>query len=95
MKSFAFPILAEFSAVKEFWQYTGKSFSEALVLAATNPQYDKRLFIELRVQCMKVASLVVRSDKKSTWPVTGKSFSEALILSSTNPQYDKKLFIEL
>ena len=23
---------------------TGKSFSEALILASTNPQYDKRLF---------------------------------------------------
>ena len=29
---------------------TGKSFSEELILASTNPQYDKRLFIELRVQ---------------------------------------------
>ena len=28
-------------------QDTGKSFSEALILASTNPQYDKRLFIEL------------------------------------------------
>ena len=27
---------------------TGKSFSEALILASTNPQYDKRLFIELQ-----------------------------------------------
>ena len=26
---------------------TGKSFSEALILASTNPQYDKRLFLEL------------------------------------------------
>ena len=26
---------------------TGKSFSEALILASTNPQQDKRLFIEL------------------------------------------------
>ena len=26
---------------------TGKSFSEALILESTNPQYDKRLFIEL------------------------------------------------
>ena len=33
---------------------TGKSFSEALILASTNPQYDKRLFIELRVQYMKI-----------------------------------------
>ena len=29
---------------------TGKSFSEALILVSTNPQYDLRLFIELRVQ---------------------------------------------
>ena len=29
---------------------TGKSFSEALILALTNPQYDKRLFMELQVQ---------------------------------------------
>ena len=34
---------------------TGKSFSEALILASTNPQYDKRLFIELPVQYMKIA----------------------------------------
>ena len=26
--------------------YTGKSFSEPRILASTNPQYDKRLFIE-------------------------------------------------
>ena len=31
---------------------TGKSLSEALILASTNPQYDGRLFIELRVQNM-------------------------------------------
>ena len=30
---------------------TGKSFPEALILASTNPQYHKRLFIELTVQC--------------------------------------------
>ena len=34
---------------------TGKSFSEALILASANPQYDKRLFIELQVQYMKIA----------------------------------------
>ena len=27
---------------------TGKSFSEALILASLNPQYDERLFIELQ-----------------------------------------------
>ena len=35
---------------------TGKSFSEALILVSTNPQYDDRLFIELRVQYMKIPS---------------------------------------
>ena len=35
---------------------TGKSFSEALILPSTNPQFDKILFIELRVQYMKTAS---------------------------------------
>jgi hypothetical protein len=37
-------------------QNTGKSFSESLILASTNPQYDDRLFIELQVQYMKIAS---------------------------------------
>ena len=36
--------------------YTGKSFSEALILASTIPQYDKRLFIELQVRYMNIAS---------------------------------------
>ena len=36
--------------------FTGKSFSEAIILASTNPQYDKRLFIELQVQYMKTTS---------------------------------------
>ena len=35
---------------------TGKSFSEALILALTNPQYYKRLFIDLPVQYMKTTS---------------------------------------
>ena len=35
---------------------TGKSFSEALIHATTNPQYDKRLFIDLPVQYMKTTS---------------------------------------
>ena len=30
--------------------HTGKSLSEALILALTNPQYDDRFFIEFRVQ---------------------------------------------
>ena len=35
---------------------TGKSFSEALILVSTNPQFDKRLFVELRVQYIKIPS---------------------------------------
>ena len=42
--------------LKIFWLCTGKSFSEALILVSTNPQYDKRLFIALRVQYMKIPS---------------------------------------
>ena len=36
--------------------YAGKSLSEALIFASTNPQYDDRLLIELQVQYMKIAS---------------------------------------
>ena len=36
--------------------FTGKSFSEALILASINPQYDKRLFIDLPVLYMKTTS---------------------------------------
>ena len=35
---------------------TGKSMSEALIFASTNPQCDNRLFIELPVQYMKIPS---------------------------------------
>ena len=35
---------------------TGKSFSEALILESTDPQCDKRLFIELQVHYMKIPS---------------------------------------
>ena len=35
---------------------TGKSLSEGLIFASTNPQYDDRLFIELQVQYMKIPS---------------------------------------
>ena len=35
---------------------TGKSLLEALILASTNPQYDKRLFIDLPAQYMKTTS---------------------------------------
>ena len=36
--------------------HTGKSLPEALILASTNQQYDKRFFIELQVQHMKTTS---------------------------------------
>ena len=35
---------------------TVKSFSGALLLATTNPNYDKRFFIDLPVQYMKTTS---------------------------------------
>ena len=35
---------------------TGKSLSEAFFLKSTNPQYDKRLLIDLPVQYMKTTS---------------------------------------
>ena len=42
--------------LRQLRRYTGKSFSEALILESTNPQYNKRLFIELPVQHMKTTS---------------------------------------
>ena len=41
---------------QNFCEYTGKSLSEALIFASTNPQYDNRLFLELQVQYMKIPS---------------------------------------
>ena len=34
--------------------FTGKSLSEVLIFASTNPQYDERLFIELQVQYIEL-----------------------------------------
>ena len=39
-----------------FSRSTGKSLSEALIFASTNPQYDDRLLIELQVQYKKIPS---------------------------------------
>ena len=44
------------STTKLDFLHTGKSFSEALIFASTNPQYDDKLFIELQVQYMKIPS---------------------------------------
>ena len=35
---------------------TGKSLSESLILASTNPQYEDRLLFELQIQFMKIPS---------------------------------------
>ena len=45
-----------YALVDEKCHGTGKSFSKALILVSTNLQYDKRLFIESRVQYMKTPS---------------------------------------
>ena len=39
-----------------FMTVTGKSLSEALIFASTNPQYDDIMFIELQVQYVKIPS---------------------------------------
>jgi hypothetical protein len=44
------------NSIENFVFSAGKSFSEALILALTHPQFDQRLFIELRVQYMKITS---------------------------------------
>ena len=36
--------------------YKGKSLSEALIFASTNPQYENIFFIELQAQYMKIPS---------------------------------------
>ena len=40
--------------VDTIWPITGKSLSEPLILASTNPQYDKRLYIDLPVLTWKL-----------------------------------------
>ena len=58
---------------------TGKSFSEELILASNNPQYDKRLFIKLRVLYMKIASSGYFEDMLSTCCVN-KLFNEQSVV---------------
>ena len=43
-----------FVRVTIFARLTGKSLSEALILASTNPQYDSKLFNDLQVQYKKI-----------------------------------------
>ena len=47
--------------------FTGKSMSEALIFASTNPQYGNRLFIELPVQYMKIPSSEHGENIGRTW----------------------------
>ena len=49
-----FPIV--FSVNSTTSDVTGKSLSEVLIFASTNPQYDNILFIELQVQYIKIPS---------------------------------------
>ena len=44
------------TALPTFVLYIGKFLSAALIFTSTNPQYNKRFFIELPVQCMKIPS---------------------------------------
>ena len=39
-----------------FTDITGKSLSDVLIFASTNPQYEEVLYIELLVQCVKIPS---------------------------------------
>ena len=48
-----FPTITSAKKIIFFQTFAGKSFSEALILGSTNPQYDKRLFIDLPVLYMK------------------------------------------
>ena len=41
---------------EEEGESTGKSLSEALTFALTNPQYDDRLFIDLSVEYINISS---------------------------------------
>ena len=49
-----------FGKVTRQVQDKGKSLSEALIFASTNPQYDDRLFIDLQVQYMKIPNSNLR-----------------------------------
>ena len=48
-----FPRLDELSLSRKY-SSTGKSLSEVLIKSSINPQYDNRLFTDLRVQYKKI-----------------------------------------
>ena len=47
-----------FNSLNEDFEDTGKSMSEALIFESTNPQYDNRLFIELKFMFSKKATKI-------------------------------------
>ena len=49
-------MLSKHIAPAKHYVCTGKSLSEALILASNNPQYGDRLFMELPIQYMKTTS---------------------------------------
>ena len=53
--------------------------SEALVLAATNPQNDKTLFVELQVQYMLCTQIVLNVDTKTKKQFVYTTCSELVI----------------
>ena len=44
--------------------HTGKSFSEALIFASINPQYDNRLFMELPLSYCGLIDAKIRASEK-------------------------------
>jgi hypothetical protein len=64
---------------------TGKSFSEALILASTNPQYENRLFLQLQVQYMKIASSELANNMLCTEVVKCKNKNKFVYTTCSPP----------
>ena len=45
--------------LRNVFGYTGKSLSEALIFASTNPQYDNRLFNDIRLIINRLSTEVL------------------------------------
>ena len=70
---------------------TGKSFSEALILASTNPQYNNRLFLELHVQYMKIASSELAENMLCTEIVLNAKTKTNLCTQHVHHMYKKSV----
>ena len=63
----------EWSIIDILWHCTGKSFSEALILASVNPQYGKRLFIDspekykFRTCCVQILFWMSKQKQKNNF----------------------------